>query len=429
MLPESRNHSDGADLGPRRGAAAAPTRRGSENARTPRGPERKLGAIYPTVHEGSKVSRRLRIAAHNGARGFGGGEKWTLQLLAELQARDHEVHLFVRDHAMVERARSFEVPASVGRLGGQIMLPQAWHFARQLRGFAPDALLLSTFKKVWLGGMAARLAHVPRVVSRIGLDSDLPRRSWMYRVAYRRWIDAVLVNADGIRAPFLEDLPGYDPSRVATVYDGVRLENVASVSSARPEMRAELSIPDGVPVVGTITRLSIQKRIDRLLDAMALLPDAHLIIAGEGELGSEMRAHAVELEIADRVHFLGFRSDVARVLSAFDVFALTSDKEGMANAMLESLAAGVPVVSTEVSGAREALGGDERGHVAGLVVETSAEAVAEGLRGVLSDGVWRESMAGEARRRARARFDFVRMVDAWEAVLGGERAVEVHQGT
>jgi len=371
------------------------------------------------------VSRRLRIAAHNGARKFGGGEKWVMLLLSELQARGHEVHLFVRDEAMVERARSFDLAASVSRLGGQIMVPHAFAFARQLRRLAPDALLLSTFKKVWLGGLAARRAHVPVVVSRIGLDSDLPRRSWMYRLAYRRWIDAVLVNAEGIRVPFLSDLPGYDPARVATVYDGVRTEGAGA---AREAIRAELGIPEDAPVVGTVTRLSIQKRIDRLLDAVALLPDVHLAIAGEGELEGSMRARAKELGIEERVYFLGFRSDVARVLSSFDVFALTSDKEGMANAMLESLAAGVPVVSTDVSGAREALGPDERGRVAGLVVEASTEAVAEGLGAVLSDSGRRSALAAEARRRARERFDFGRMVDAWEAVLAGKSPAAVHQG-
>lgn len=374
------------------------------------------------------MSRRLRIAAHNGARNFGGGEKWVMLLLSELQRRGHEVHIFVRDEAMVERARSFDLPASVGRLGGQIMVPHAFAFARRLRQLAPDALLLSTFKKVWLGGMSAHLAHVPVVVSRIGLDSDLPRRSWMYRLAYRRWIDAVLVNADGIRGPFLADLPGYPTDRVATVYDGVRIAPPGGAGATRAAIRADLGVPDSALVVGTVTRLSIQKRIDRLLSAVALLPGVHVIIAGEGELESEMRAQATELGIDRRVHFLGFRSDVASVLSAFDVFALTSDKEGMANAMLESLAAGVPVVSTDVSGAREALGPDEHRRIAGLVVDPSAEAVAEGLRGVLEDAARREALAAEARRRADSRFDFARMVDAWEAVLGGERAATVHQG-
>ncbi len=374
------------------------------------------------------MTRRLRIAAHNGARKFGGGEKWAMLLLSELQKRGHEVHLFVRDGRMVERARSFDLPASVGRLGGQIMVPQAFGFARQLRRFAPDALLLSTFKKVWLGGMAARLAHVPVVVSRIGLDSDLPRRSWMYRLAYRRWVDAVLVNADGIRGPFLADLPGYPPARVATVYDGVKIDSAGGGAATRDALRAELGIPDDTLVVGTITRLSIQKRIDRLLAAVALLPGVQVIIAGEGELESEMRAQVAELGLDRRVHFLGFRSDVAGVLSAFDVFALTSDKEGMANAMLESLAAGVPVVSTDVSGAREALGSDEHGRIAGLVVDRSAESVAEGLREVLEDAERRQAMATEARRRADGRFDFERMVDAWEAVLAGRSAATVHQG-
>ncbi len=371
------------------------------------------------------MSGPLRIAAHNGSRVFGGGEKWTLLLLQALAGRGHDVHLFVRDDGMVERARDFDVPASVGRLGGQIMVAGAFRFARQLRDYRPDALLLSTFKKVWLGGMAAHRARVPRVVSRIGLDTDLPRRSWTYRVAYRRWIDAVVVNADGIRTPFLADMPGYETERVATVYDGVRIGDVPP----QAEARRALDLPADRPVVGTVTRLSIQKRIDRLLEAVALLPDVHLVLAGTGELEARMKARAARPDLAGRVHFLGFRRDVERVLASFDVFALTSDKEGMANAMLESLAAGVPVVSTDVSGAREALGADQEGQTAGIVVDPSVEAVAAGLREVLEDGARRGAMAAEALRRARERFDFERMVDAWEAVLGGTAPASVHQGT
>ncbi len=370
------------------------------------------------------MSGRLRIAAHNGSRIFGGGEKWTLLLLRALAARGHDVHLFVRDKAMVERARAFDVPASVGRLGGQVMLAGAVRFARQLRGFRPDALLLSTFKKVWLGGMAARLARVPRVVSRIGLDSDLPRRSWTYRVAYRRWVDAVLVNADGIRGPFLSDLPGYDPDRVATVYDGVRIGEVPG----RVEARTALGLAVDAAVVGSVTRLGVQKRVDRLLEAVALLPGVHLALAGTGALESELRERAGSPDLSGRVHFLGFREDVARVLAALDVFALTSDKEGMANAMLEAMAAGVPVVSTDVSGAREALQADELGRTAGIVVEASPEAVAAGLRTLLADSSRRERMAEEALRRARERFGFERMVAGWEAVLGGASPASVHQG-
>ena len=318
----------------------------------------------------------MRIAAHNGARSYGGGEKWTVLLLEGLQARGHQVHLFCNFEVVAEEARARGVDASIAVLGGHLALHQVPSFARRLRACRPDALLIATFKKIWLGGMAAAAADVPVVVSRIGLDTDLPGKHWSYRLAFSRWIDAALVNADGIRRAVVAGLPRYDPARIATVYDGIVLPG-APVPAA--EARRALGLPADGPIVGSVTRLSAQKRLDRTLEAVALLPGVRCVLAGEGEMEAELRARADALGVADRVHFLGYRRDVARVLSALDVFLLTSEREGMANAMLEAMAAGVPVVSTPVSGADEALY-DDRGRVPGLVVEPDPRALAAAVR-------------------------------------------------
>lgn len=357
----------------------------------------------------------LRIAAHNGARIYGGGEKWTVLLLKGLQQRGHRVHLFCNSREVGQWARREGVNASLGPLGGHLMVPHAVRLSRQIRRFAPDALVLTTFKKLWLGAMAGRLARVPLVVSRIGLDTDLPRRHWTYRLALRRWVHRVLVNADGIRQDFVDDLPDYDPGRVTTVYDGVDLGG--GHDGDGPGARAALGLPPGVPMVGAVTRLSDQKRLDRLLKAAANLPRAHVALAGEGPVEADLRAEAERLGISDRVHFLGYRTDVARVLGSFDVFALTSDKEGMANAMLEAMAAGIPVVSTRVSGAEEALGPDAEGAAPGLVVGFDPEEIADALGRLLDQPDTREAMGREGRKRVRERFSYESMLDAWEDAL------------
>ncbi|HSG06815.1 MAG TPA: glycosyltransferase [Longimicrobiales bacterium] len=371
------------------------------------------------------MSRPLRIAAHNGARTYGGGEKWTVLLLRGLQERGHSVHLYCNSPGVVQRARAEGVDASVAVLGGHLMLPQAWSFSRRLRAFKADALLVATFKKVWLAGRAARRAGVRTVVSRIGLDTDLPGKHWSYRMAFRRWVDATLVNADGIRRAVVAGLPDCDPARVATVYDGIVLD--AAVPPAR-DAKAALGLPVDAPVVGAIARLSAQKRLDRLVTAVSRLPGVHLALAGEGELDPDLRALAVRLGLEDRVHFLGFRTDIARVLSALDVFAITSDREGMANAMLEAMAAGVPVVSTPVSGADEALFTDGEGRSPGLIVEADPIRLAEAMKGLLDAPALRLAMGEEGRRRVREGFSYEGMLDAWQAVLGGDAPANWHQG-
>lgn len=357
----------------------------------------------------------LRIAAHNGALSYGGGEKWTVLLLRGLAERGHDVHLYCHADDVAERARQQGLSVSRGILGGHLMISQAAVFARRLREFRPDALLLSTFKKAWLGGMAALWAGVPRVVARIGLDTDLPGKHWSYRVAFRRWVDATLVNADGIRDAVLAGLPGISPARVTTVYDGVPLPDPLPSPA---QARSALGVPDG-PTVGVLARLTPQKGLERFLETLALLDGVHAVIAGDGELDAPLRAHADALGLTPRVHFLGFREDVTTVLAALDVFLLTSHREGMANAMLEAMAAGVPVVSTPVSGAAEALSPDGQGRAPGIIVEGDPHRLADAVRGILTLPAVAAAMGAEGRRRVGARFAFPAMVDAWERALGG----------
>lgn len=356
------------------------------------------------------------IAAHNGARIWGGAERATVLLLTGLQQRGHRVKLYYNDPVVMEQEGRVGIPAERQPLGGDVAVPHALRFARVLRREHPDVLLVGTFKKLWLAALAGRLAGVPRIVARIGLETDTPR-SWKYRAVLARWVDAVVVNADRIRPHYLS-LPGWTEDRVATIYNGVRPPARTQESGA---VRRALGLQPQHRVIGTIARLSQQKRLDRLLHALAALPhDVHCILAGDGELRGSLEQLARELKLDGRVHFLGERDDVGDVLDAMDVFVVSSDREGMSNAMLEALAAGVPVVSTPVSGADEALEPLPGGSVPGEVAEFSSESLAAALGHLLSDPERRAVMRHAAIERARTRFDFERMLDAWERVLAGQ---------
>ena len=360
----------------------------------------------------------MYIVAHIGADAYGGAERATVNLLAGLQARGHRVllltpHQRVRDPAV---ARGLEVQSL--HLGGDVALHDAWRFSRFLRRERPDVVLLATWRKIWLGGLGARLARVPRIVARVGLSTDLPE-SFKYRFTVRRLIDAVVVNAAEYHAPFVE-VAGIDPSKVTAIPNGVQVPARRAEPGA---VRRELGLPEGARVVGAVARLATQKRLDRLITAVASLsPDVHCVIAGDGKLRGELKALTRALEIEDRVHFLGHREDVGDVLDALDVFVLCSDKEGIANAMLEAMAAGVPVVCTPVSGAAHALETPEGETAPGVVVDFDAGSLAEALSRLLADPDRLRAMGAAGARRARERFDFDEMLDRYEAVfaLGGE---------
>jgi glycosyltransferase involved in cell wall biosynthesis len=155
------------------------------------------------------------------------------------------------------------------------------------------------------------------------------------------------------------------------------------------------------PVIGTLARLSRQKGLDVLLDAMALLvrerPDARLSIAGGGPLEVELRMHARRLGLDGHVRFEGWVPDGRALLADWDVFVLPSRWEGMPLALLEARAAGLPSVATDVGGAREIIRDGEDGWV---VPTEDPASLAAALLDLADDPARRAEWGARARRRA-----------------------------
>lgn len=344
------------------------------------------------------------LIAHNGATIYGGCERWTVRTLAALQQRGRRVKLYCNHEIVAQQARAHGVPVQLAPLRGDLLFTDALRVAVLLRREQPDIVLFTTFKKIWLGGMAARLARVPRTVLRVGLSTDAPQRRAKYRIALR-WIDQVIVNAPDI-APLY---PGssFIPNGVAT----------PQVTIARADFRAQLQLPTEAFVIGTVSRMSQQKRIDRLIDVLTQLPEnVVVLIAGGGGRIRELQARAAERGVQHRMRFLGQRDDVGNVLNALDAFVSTSDREGMSHALLEAMAMGLPIVSTPVSGAGYALAED-----AGMVTgEFTATAVAEAVGRVIASSELRARLGAAARARYQEQFTLERMVGAYERVLFNE---------
>lgn len=381
----------------------------------------KGGGSTGVPAEGGGTSLRLRIAAHNGAPEFGGAEKATAILLRGLADRGHDVVLFCNRDVVAEGVGAYGVEVRRGRLGGDVALHDAVRFALQLRRWKADLLLVGTFRKLWLAALAGRLAGVP-VVARIGLSTDVPR-NLKYAWVTRNWVAAVVTNAEGIADAYRDSLPDAPPPRIETIHAGIEPpDRVADPG----ETRRSLGVPSDAPLVGGVGRLVPQKRFDRFLRTVALLPPAvHALLVGDGPLRADLVELATALGVADRVHFTGYRDDVLDVMATLDLLLVTSDREGLANVMIEAMFVGTPVVSTPVSGADDALaaldpasGGDR---TPGIVVEPVPERLAASISSLLTDRDRLRRMGGAAREAAESRFGKARMVDGWEAVLSAVR--------
>jgi glycosyltransferase involved in cell wall biosynthesis len=177
---------------------------------------------------------------------------------------------------------------------------------------------------------------------------------------------------------------------------------------SRTDVRTSLGVGADEPLIVTVARLSPQKALEVLLNALARIPDnSTLVILGEGPLETELKAHARELGIDRRVRFLGFRDDVVDLIAAADVFALSSTWEGVPLAAQEAISLGVPVVSTDVGGMSELITDGTSGH---LVPRGDDIALAAALTAVIGDPERARLMAGTAQADLHRNFSTAHML-------------------
>ncbi|HWV39929.1 MAG TPA: glycosyltransferase family 4 protein [Vulgatibacter sp.] len=199
-------------------------------------------------------------------------------------------------------------------------------------------------------------------------------------------------------------------------------------AGARESVRRELELPPGARIVTMVAEFTANKRQRDLVEALAILRcrDVHVLFAGTGPEEYPVEILAFKRGVFDRVHFLGVRDDVPRLLGASDLFVLTSAREGMPRAVMEALCVGVPVVGTNVRGTRDLLATG----AGALVPVGDVEALAERIRELLGDPARRAAMG----RRGRAlieEYDLSRTLEihdalydrAMQAFTGRERAI------
>jgi len=203
--------------------------------------------------------------------------------------------------------------------------------------------------------------------------------------------------------------------RIDVLENGVRLERFLDVGvEARRRVRELLSLPDSAFVVGTVGSLTAVKNQTLLISAVAQLTkarvDVRLLIVGDGPLRERLAQQALEVGIAERVCFTGWREDVPTLLSAMDAYVCSSASEGMSNAVLEAMAAGLPIVTTDVGDNAVMI----QNHRDGLIIEPhSATALAQALRTLVFAPDLRRRLGAAALARARI-YNFEQVVRRYE---------------
>jgi glycosyltransferase involved in cell wall biosynthesis len=275
-----------------------------------------------------------------------------------------------------------------------------------LRDERPDILHTWLFHANLVGRVVGRLAGVPVVISgerTMGMES---RWRYLLNRVTLSMADRVVCVSERVAA-FCAQRIGLGPEKTVVIPNGVDLPELDRLPD-RETARRGLGLPAKGMWVGTVARLDPVKRLDVLLEALAGLDDVRALIVGYGPEEERLKEMAERLGLGERVWFVGYQKDVWPWLAACDVFALSSDWEGMPNAVLEAMGLGLPVVATAAGGTPDAV----IDGATGLLVPTGdSAALAAALARLLRDDELRHTLGAAGQERVRRAFSVRHMVE------------------
>jgi len=232
-----------------------------------------------------------------------------------------------------------------------------------LKQLRPDLVHTHLAASGVVGRPAARRHRVPRIVTSLHNLTDWEEK----RADPVRWLDrftlplahTIVAVSDAVRGALVRVLPEL-AARTITVRNGVAVEELWAARAGRAQMRQSLGYADEDLVIGVVARLDPRKGLDTLIDAVAWAapqaPRLRLLVVGDGPERARLRSLAHIRGLGDRIRFVHHQTRVHEHLSAMDLFAAPSRTEGLGIAIIEALAAGLPVLASRVGGIPEVVG-------------------------------------------------------------------------
>ncbi len=337
----------------------------------------------------------------------GGAEALVKDLLPRMKLRGVNVSVAV----LVELESAFErelrdegIPFLPTAPGGIYSPRHVVSLMRQLDEF--DLVHSHLFPAQLFAPLAAMLAgnSLPLLVTE---HTTLPRRrkKWLYPLEH--WMYSRYAAVACVSEAIAVNLRAWIPSlseRIAVIPNGI---DVRKFQEAIPASSASLGIKNGNPVLLYIARFRSEKNHGTLLRALSKVPDVDLVLVGDGELQGQFERQSEELGIARRVHFLGARRDVAELLKMADIYLHVPVFEGFGIAAAEAMAAGKPIIASDVPGLAQVVG-----DAALLVPPSDSEALAAAIRRLIASPELQSRLARAAVQRS-SQFSIEKTVEAY----------------
>ncbi len=341
----------------------------------------------------------------------GGIERKILAVLPRLDPERFRVRLVcLRERgALADELEKAGIPVDLNPMPSRLSPMGLRNLSRYMKEHEIDIVHAHMYRSSVPATIAARLAGVPAMVSQVHNVQtwETIRQRWLDRFLCR-WRTSIVAVSEQVRRDVIRNLR-VEREKTRVIYNGVDVNRFSDRSLREPTRKALGLRPRDMAIIYH-GRLVEQKNPDLLLKIGAEIArirvGVRVVIAGDGPLREELERKTKEMGMEAQVRFLGRRDDVPALLQAADMSVLPSFKEGFSNAVLEAMAAGLPVVATDVGGNAEAI---EHGKSGWIVPPHNTGAFLNAVAELVDDPKERVRMGREARKRAE-RFSLDRMV-------------------
>ncbi len=350
--------------------------------------------------------------------GTGGSERVVMNLCLEMQDEFLPVVVAFRDGELAAQLRGSGVVVHVLNRRGGIDLRLTFSLLKLIRKYQIRVINTHHFVSLFYAFWASRFAGVP-IVHTEHSRWEMENLSRFWKLWFRLFLSRLEMVTAVSRGAFeyLIDHLSSDKKRTTLVLNGIDVE-LFKKGAEQPVLRHELGLADDDLVVGCVGNLRVEKNQELLIRALALLQgqdrNVKVLLIGDGPSRSFLENLTQELGVEDKVLFLGIRHDVPRLYGVMDVYCLPSRYEGLPLTLLEAMAAGTPIVGTDVLGISEVIQHRQNGL---LVADNDPEKLKDALITLEQNLALRTALAESGRTRVDAAYSFAAFVSGYKLLF------------
>ena len=356
----------------------------------------------------------MKIFLLNTARGWGGLESHSIILAKALLDLGHEVVLGCRKGGNVEQeALAHKIPITNITMRNAVDIGSLIQVRDFIKTNGMEVVVANLGKEYWPATVAAKLAGVEIVLFRHQLDPVKSITRWLINTAVAR----VIAVTHAVKQVMITS--GVQANKIEVVHPGLNVERFQSSAKYRSSVRAEYNISDQDIVIAAVGKLHPGKGIYELLEAVEQLSannqNLKVMYIGDGEERHHLPERAKELGMADQIIMTGYRSDIDRLFSAIDIFALPSKGyESFGMVLIEAMAAGKPVIGTATGGIPEIITDSQSGL---LVAPGSVDELAKAIDRLITEPDFRQRLIAAGHEKVKENFTDTASASKLAAIL------------